>query len=48
MIDTDELLIDRRDCPNCHTRMEQKHIFDSSEELWQCPNCKNIEINYSM
>jgi len=41
--------MDERDCPVCQTRMEEKGSIDSksgSVEIWQCPNCKNVEILY--
>jgi len=39
-------------CPKCHAAMEKKAWLplNSDEEggggydVWQCPNCKNIEI----
>lgn len=42
---------DKRDCPECHHRMLPKgntcYTLDEDDEaptLWQCPNCKNVEI----
>ncbi len=42
---------DKRDCPNCKTRMEMKAEIQpsgcgccSGTYLWQCPECKNIEV----
>lgn len=45
---------DRRDCPRCHVRMEEKGVVSTWENgtgggcddtrLWQCPECKNVEI----
>ena len=40
-------MTDKRDCPECGTRMNLKEELDREEfgrELWQCPKCKNIEI----
>lgn len=42
---------DKRDCPKCGTRMEHKGTINYHEEdsawnevLYQCPKCKNVEI----
>ena len=40
---------DKRNCPKCKTRMELKGATtddDFSVNMWQCPNCKNVELNY--
>ncbi len=38
---------DKRDCPKCNVRMEYKHALESGDfgfTIFQCPNCKNIEV----
>jgi hypothetical protein len=39
---------DWRDCPDCGTPMEKKGGTGSGliidRALWQCPNCKNVEL----
>lgn len=41
---------DQRDCPKCGTRMELKGATTDGDNdlvnLWQCSNCKNVELNY--
>jgi tRNA(Ile2) C34 agmatinyltransferase TiaS len=43
-------MADKRDCPECGTRMESKgSMNDFNDEsgnydLYQCPKCKNVEI----
>lgn len=41
-------MADKRDCPRCGARMNQKTVlFDGTEMppyLYQCPQCKNIEV----
>ena len=38
---------DKRDCPECQTRMELKGPVSADLlELWQCPLCKNVEFLY--
>lgn len=44
-----EKKIDKKDCPDCGTRMDSKGSmadFDDSGNycLYQCPKCKNVEI----